>query len=83
MREALALVAEEGLEVMWARHTAAHKQLWEGLGAMGLEPFVANPSDRLITVNTIKVCGRETGADHSDTPGVTALRRSLARGLVY
>lgn len=55
MREALAIVSEEGLDAMWARHEAAHKQLWEGLTAMGLEPFVKNPADRLVTVNTIKV----------------------------
>ncbi|KAL4549591.1 hypothetical protein Ndes2526B_g04596 [Nannochloris sp. 'desiccata'] len=55
MREALALVADEGMEQMWARHDAVHKQLWEGLSAMGLEPFVKDPKDRLCTVNTIKV----------------------------
>ena len=55
MREALALVAEEGMEEMWARHDAVHKQLWEGLSAMGLEPFVKDPKDRLCTVNTIRV----------------------------
>jgi alanine-glyoxylate transaminase/serine-glyoxylate transaminase/serine-pyruvate transaminase len=55
MREALALVADEGIEEMWARHDAVHKQLWEGLSAMGLEPFVKDPKDRLCTVNTIKV----------------------------
>eukprot|EP00887_Chlorella_sp_A99_P003976 scaffold11.g3976.t1 len=55
MREALAIVAEEGLDNMWARHLACHKQLWEGLTALGLEPFVEKPEDRLVTVNTIKV----------------------------
>ena len=55
MREALANVAEEGLDAMWARHEAVHKQLWAGLTAMGLEPFVKNPADRLVTVNTIRV----------------------------
>lgn len=55
MREALAIVAEEGLEAMWARHEAAHKQLWAGLGELGLKPFVAAPEDRLVTVNTIAV----------------------------
>lgn len=55
MREALAIVAEQGLESMWARHEAAHKQLWEGLSALGLKPFVEKPEDRLVTVNTIKV----------------------------
>ena len=38
MREALAIVAEQGLESMWARHEAAHKQVgsvpW-GSGAGG------------------------------------------------
>jgi len=55
MREALAIVSEEGLDALWARHLAAHNQLWEGLSAMGLQPFVENEQDRLITVNTIKV----------------------------
>ncbi|CAK0772136.1 hypothetical protein CVIRNUC_003932 [Coccomyxa viridis] len=55
MREALALVGEEGLEPMWARHQKLHEDLWKGLGELGLEPFVQNPDDRLCTVNTIKV----------------------------
>lgn len=56
MREALALVGEEGLEAMWARHQKLHEDLWKGLGELGLEPFVQNPDDRLCTVNTVKVC---------------------------
>lgn len=56
MREALALVGEEGLEPMWERHQRLHEDLWKGLRDMGLEPFVQNPDDRLATVNTIKVC---------------------------
>lgn len=55
MREALAIVAEEGLPAAWARHQAAHEQLWAGLTELGLEPFVADPAERVITVNTIKV----------------------------
>ncbi len=55
MREALALVGEEGLDAMWARHQREHEHLWAGLTEMGLEPFVENPDERLITVNTIKV----------------------------
>jgi alanine-glyoxylate transaminase/serine-glyoxylate transaminase/serine-pyruvate transaminase len=55
MREALAIVNEEGLEQLWARHLAAHNQLWEGLSSLGLKPFVEKEQDRLITVNTIKV----------------------------
>lgn len=56
MREALALVGEEGLENMWKRHQRLHEDLWVGLGELGLEPFVQNPADRLATVNTVKVC---------------------------
>lgn len=55
MREALAVVAEEGLPSMWARHEACHHQLWDGLRSMGLKPFVESEADRLITINTIKV----------------------------
>lgn len=55
LREALAIVAEEGLENMWARHRKVAQHLWQGLGDLGLEPFVEKPEDRLITVNTIKV----------------------------
>ena len=53
LREALAIVAEEGLDAMWKRHMACHEQLWEGLSAMGCKPFVQDPKDRLATVNTI------------------------------
>ena len=56
MREALALVGDEGLESLWARHLRLHEHLWKGLTEMGLEPFVENPDERLVTVNTIKAC---------------------------
>lgn len=46
VREALAIVAEEGLEHLWARHLAAHNQLWEGLSGLGLKPFVEKEQDR-------------------------------------
>jgi alanine-glyoxylate transaminase/serine-glyoxylate transaminase/serine-pyruvate transaminase len=55
MREALAIIAEEGLENMWVRHLECHQQLWDGLKSLGLQSFVENDEDRLITVNTIKV----------------------------
>ncbi|WIA13100.1 hypothetical protein OEZ85_006700 [Tetradesmus obliquus] len=55
MREALAIVGEEGLPAMWARHLAAHQLLWKGLGELGLQPYVPDAKDRLVTVNTIKV----------------------------
>lgn len=55
MRESLAIVTEEGLESLWARHSKQSEVLWTGLKKLGLEPFVENPDDRLVTVNTIKV----------------------------
>ena len=55
MREALAITAEEGLKEQWQRHEAMHHMLWDGLKSMGLKSFVENDSERLITVNTIKV----------------------------
>ena len=55
LREALAISCEEGLPALWERHQRLHARLWEGLTAIGLEPFVENPENRLATVNTIKV----------------------------
>jgi alanine-glyoxylate transaminase/serine-glyoxylate transaminase/serine-pyruvate transaminase len=46
MREALALVADEGLDNMWQRHFDMHKMLWEGLKDLKLEPFVQNEAER-------------------------------------
>jgi alanine-glyoxylate transaminase/serine-glyoxylate transaminase/serine-pyruvate transaminase len=39
-REALRLVAEEGLENRWERHRANAEMLWEGLGEIGIECHV-------------------------------------------
>jgi len=55
MREALRLVFEEGLEARWERHLHNQQALVAGLEAMGLEMFVANPADRLVTVTSVKV----------------------------
>jgi len=55
LREALNITCSEGLDHLWARHRNAHEQLWDGLGRLGLESFVEKASDRLETVNTIKV----------------------------
>lgn len=54
MREALALVSEEGLSHMWRRHQDMHNLLWDGLSSLGLKPFVEKSEYRLATVNTIK-----------------------------
>lgn len=55
MREALRLVLDEGLEARWARHRNNQQALVAGLEAMGLEMFVADPADRLITVTSVKI----------------------------
>jgi alanine-glyoxylate transaminase / serine-glyoxylate transaminase / serine-pyruvate transaminase len=55
MREALRLVLEEGLEARWQRHLHNQQALLAGLEAMGLELFVADPADRLVTVTAVKI----------------------------
>jgi alanine-glyoxylate transaminase / serine-glyoxylate transaminase / serine-pyruvate transaminase len=55
MREALRLVLDEGLEARWDRHRNNQQALVAGLEAMGLEMFVADPADRLITVTAVKI----------------------------
>jgi len=52
LREGLAIVAEEGLENRWERHRRNHQAFVAGIEAMGLEMHVANPADRLWTLNT-------------------------------
>ena len=55
LREALRIVLEEGLEARWERHQQNQHALVAGLEAMGLELFVANPADRLVTVTAVKI----------------------------
>jgi len=55
LREALRIVLEEGLEARWERHRQNQQALLAGLEAMGIEPFVQNPADRMITVTGITV----------------------------
>jgi alanine-glyoxylate transaminase/serine-glyoxylate transaminase/serine-pyruvate transaminase len=55
MREALRIVLEEGLEARWERHRLNQRALVAGLEAMGLELFVGNPADRLVTVTAVKI----------------------------
>lgn len=40
MREALAVLCEEGLPAMWKRHQEVHELLWEGLKGLGLQSYV-------------------------------------------
>jgi len=55
LREGLAMVAEEGLENRWERHRRNHLAFVAGIEAMGLAMHVANPADRLWTLNTPRV----------------------------
>jgi alanine-glyoxylate transaminase / serine-glyoxylate transaminase / serine-pyruvate transaminase len=53
--EALRIVQEEGLEASWERHRQNQVALMAGLEAMGLDLFVQNPADRLVTVTAVTV----------------------------
>jgi alanine-glyoxylate transaminase / serine-glyoxylate transaminase / serine-pyruvate transaminase len=55
LREGLAMVAEEGREKRWERHRKNHLAFVAGMEAMGLAMHVANPGDRLWTLNTPRV----------------------------
>ena len=55
LREALAMLAEEGLEATWQRHQEAAAQLYAGLERLGLTLFVKDPAARLPTVTTVEV----------------------------
>lgn len=54
IREALTIVAEEGLENRWARHRAVAEEFWSGLEAMGMECLV-DKENRLPSLTTVKV----------------------------
>jgi alanine-glyoxylate transaminase/serine-glyoxylate transaminase/serine-pyruvate transaminase len=55
LREGLAMVAEEGRENRWDRHRRNHQAFVAGIESMGLRMHVANPADRLWTLNTPRV----------------------------
>lgn len=54
LREALILVAEEGLEARWQRHQDNARLFWSGLAELGLSCHVAEEI-RLPTLTTVKV----------------------------
>lgn len=62
LREALSLIAEEGLEARWARHDKMAQLLWDNLEQIGLECFVEREW-RLASLTTIKV---PAGVDAKD-----------------
>ncbi len=54
LREALRIIAEEGLEARFARHRLNHRALVAGLEAMGLEMLVP-ASERLPMLNAVRI----------------------------
>ncbi|MEL6161161.1 MAG: alanine--glyoxylate aminotransferase family protein, partial [Cyanobacteria bacterium J06627_32] len=54
IREALRLLAKEGLEARWQRHQAAAEHLYAGLEDMGLECHVPR-EHRLHTLTTVRI----------------------------
>ncbi|MBT67015.1 MAG: alanine--glyoxylate aminotransferase [Synechococcus sp. NP17] len=54
MREALRLLAEEGLDNAWARHRSNAEALWSGLESMGIEMHVPE-AFRLPTLTTVRI----------------------------
>ena len=55
LREAMRILLEEGLEARWERHRTNQLALVAGCEAMGLQMFVENPKDRLVTVTAVKI----------------------------
>jgi alanine-glyoxylate transaminase/serine-glyoxylate transaminase/serine-pyruvate transaminase len=54
LREALFILAEEGLEASWSRHRQTAEYLWDGLAEIDLTPLV--PYDhRLVSLTTVRV----------------------------
>jgi alanine-glyoxylate transaminase / serine-glyoxylate transaminase / serine-pyruvate transaminase len=54
VREALAVIEEEGLDNRWARHRRNHLALAAGLEALGLS-LLPPPAERLWTLNAVRV----------------------------
>jgi alanine-glyoxylate transaminase / serine-glyoxylate transaminase / serine-pyruvate transaminase len=55
LREAMRILLEEGLEARWERHRVNQLALVAGCQALGLQMFVENPKDRLVTVTAVKI----------------------------
>jgi len=54
LREALLVIAEEGIENRWERHRRCHKLFVKGIEAMGLRLHVPE-EHRIATLNTVRV----------------------------
>jgi alanine-glyoxylate transaminase / serine-glyoxylate transaminase / serine-pyruvate transaminase len=54
LREALLVIAEEGIENRWERHRRSHRSFVQGIEAMGLRMYVPE-AHRITTLNTVCV----------------------------
>jgi alanine-glyoxylate transaminase / serine-glyoxylate transaminase / serine-pyruvate transaminase len=54
LREALVVIAEEGIENRWERHRRCHEAFVKGVEAMGLRMLVPE-GQRIWTLNTVSV----------------------------
>lgn len=55
LREALAVVCNEGLEKTISRHQKVAIELHSGLNELGLQLYVKNATNRLPTITSVKV----------------------------
>nr|AZL94169.1 serine-pyruvate transaminase [Cardiosporidium cionae] len=55
LREALTIIAEEGLENVWIRHQATAEYFWSLIESVGLEMLISNKEFRLPSLHTVKV----------------------------
>nr|AZL94610.1 serine-pyruvate transaminase [Nephromyces sp. MMRI] len=55
LREALTIIADEGLENVWKRHTQTAEYFWGLIEEAGFEMLIPNKENRLTSLHTIKV----------------------------
>ena len=55
LREALVVIAEEGVENRWERHRHCHKEFLDGIRELGLEMHVPKDENRIWNLNTVRV----------------------------
>lgn len=55
LREAIADIIDQGLEIFRDRHTDNAERLQEGLVNIGLELFVESPENRLPTITAVRI----------------------------
>ena len=76
LREALAIIMEEGLETRWQRHERTSRAFVSGVEGMGLEMLVA-PEHRLWSLNAVKI---PPGADDARVRNHLLTRHNIEIG---